>query len=216
MEIKVCDEQRPGIEILEFHGGPGYEEERLILENGLSNGLRFLMGPIYECDPVEFSPADRPRPAGGRTALTERADDANGRGLSQSVHGEYGGILRRKPSEMPFRKGDPAVSMSGFDGAWHRSLRVAVDPNAVATERWPGAKWSSFGFGPSSGSPASSRRWPRLPYRSVERGIRRFRDVHRCRPASLAGVWAVWRMNPTARGANHSLIKSLGGRCTHV
>jgi hypothetical protein len=43
MEIKVCDEQRPCIEILEFHGGPGYDEERLMLENGLSNGLRFLI-----------------------------------------------------------------------------------------------------------------------------------------------------------------------------
>ena len=43
MEIKVCDERRPGIEILEFHGGPGYDEERLTLENGLTNGLRFLV-----------------------------------------------------------------------------------------------------------------------------------------------------------------------------
>lgn len=43
MEIKVCDEQRPGIELLEFHGGPGYDGERLFLENGLGNGLRFLI-----------------------------------------------------------------------------------------------------------------------------------------------------------------------------
>ena len=43
MEIKVCDDRRPGIEILEFHGGPGYDDERLILENGLTNGLRFLI-----------------------------------------------------------------------------------------------------------------------------------------------------------------------------
>lgn len=43
MEIKVCDEQRPGIEILEYHGGPGYDSERLTLENGLGNGLRFLI-----------------------------------------------------------------------------------------------------------------------------------------------------------------------------
>lgn len=43
MERKVCDEQRPGIEILEYHGGPGYDDERLTLENGLGNGLRFLV-----------------------------------------------------------------------------------------------------------------------------------------------------------------------------
>lgn len=43
MEIKVCDERRPGIEILEYHGGPGYDEERLTLENSLGNGLRFLV-----------------------------------------------------------------------------------------------------------------------------------------------------------------------------
>lgn len=43
MEIKVCDEKRPGIEILEYHGGPGYDDERLTLQNGLSNGLRFLV-----------------------------------------------------------------------------------------------------------------------------------------------------------------------------
>lgn len=38
----VCDENRGGIELLELHGGAGYDGERLILENGLSNGLRFL------------------------------------------------------------------------------------------------------------------------------------------------------------------------------
>ncbi len=43
MDIKVCDEQRHGIELLEYHGGPGYEDERLVLENGLTNGLRFLV-----------------------------------------------------------------------------------------------------------------------------------------------------------------------------
>lgn len=43
MEIKVCDESRPGLEILEYHGGPGYDEERMILENSLGSGLRFLV-----------------------------------------------------------------------------------------------------------------------------------------------------------------------------
>jgi hypothetical protein len=42
-EYLVCDERRHGIELIEFHGMAGYEDERLILENGLSNGLRFLV-----------------------------------------------------------------------------------------------------------------------------------------------------------------------------
>lgn len=42
-EYLVCDERRPGIEVFELHGAEGYEGERLILENGLSNGLRFLI-----------------------------------------------------------------------------------------------------------------------------------------------------------------------------
>ena len=50
-EIKVCDESRPGIEILEYHGGPGYEDERLTLENGLGNGLRFLIVDDDEGNP---------------------------------------------------------------------------------------------------------------------------------------------------------------------
>jgi hypothetical protein len=51
-EIKVSDEQRPGIEILEYHGGPGYDDERLTLENGMSNGLRFLVQD--DCDGIPF------------------------------------------------------------------------------------------------------------------------------------------------------------------
>ena len=51
-EIKVCDERRPGIEILEFHGGPGYEEERFTLENGMSNGLRFLIQDDWDGIPI--------------------------------------------------------------------------------------------------------------------------------------------------------------------
>ena len=37
----VADECRPGIEILELRNEPGYEDEHLVLSNGLSNGLRF-------------------------------------------------------------------------------------------------------------------------------------------------------------------------------
>lgn len=43
MERLICDEQRPGIELIEFHGGPGYDDERITIENGLSNGLRILV-----------------------------------------------------------------------------------------------------------------------------------------------------------------------------
>ncbi len=42
-EYVVCDENRGGLEIVELHGMMGYEQEKLILENGLSNGLRFLV-----------------------------------------------------------------------------------------------------------------------------------------------------------------------------
>jgi hypothetical protein len=42
-ERLIADEARPGIEFIELGGGPGYEDERLILQNGLGNGLRFLM-----------------------------------------------------------------------------------------------------------------------------------------------------------------------------
>lgn len=40
-EILICDEVRPGIELVTFQGEPGYEDETLTLSNGLSNGLRF-------------------------------------------------------------------------------------------------------------------------------------------------------------------------------
>jgi hypothetical protein len=36
----ICDERRPGIELVQFQGPPGYEDEMLSVENGLSNGLR--------------------------------------------------------------------------------------------------------------------------------------------------------------------------------
>ena len=39
-EIIVCNESRPGIEILELQGSAGYGQEHLIVSNGLSNGLR--------------------------------------------------------------------------------------------------------------------------------------------------------------------------------
>jgi len=42
-EILVCDEKRPGIELIEYRGAPGYGEEQFILENSLSNGLRFTV-----------------------------------------------------------------------------------------------------------------------------------------------------------------------------
>ncbi len=42
-EILVCDEKRPGIELIEFRGGPSYDDERLSVENGLSNGLRIMV-----------------------------------------------------------------------------------------------------------------------------------------------------------------------------
>lgn len=51
-EYLVCDEQRPGIELIEFHGGPGYDEERITIQNGLSNGLRILVIDDNEGDPM--------------------------------------------------------------------------------------------------------------------------------------------------------------------
>lgn len=50
-ERLVCDEQRPGIELVEIHGGPGYSGERITLENGLGNGLRFLVLDIDDEGP---------------------------------------------------------------------------------------------------------------------------------------------------------------------
>jgi hypothetical protein len=40
-ETLICDERRPGIELCHLQGGPGYEDEHLVLSNSLSNGLRF-------------------------------------------------------------------------------------------------------------------------------------------------------------------------------
>jgi hypothetical protein len=39
-ERVICDERRPGVELIILQGEPGYEDEELILSNGLSNGLR--------------------------------------------------------------------------------------------------------------------------------------------------------------------------------
>lgn len=36
----ICDEIRPGIELLHLKGTPGYEDEEIIVSNSLSNGLR--------------------------------------------------------------------------------------------------------------------------------------------------------------------------------
>ena len=44
-EIIICNERRPGIEILELQGSAGYDQEHLSVSNGLSNGLRLeIMG----------------------------------------------------------------------------------------------------------------------------------------------------------------------------
>lgn len=40
-EELICDEKRPGIEIIEYTGQSGYEGEKISLSNSLSNGLRF-------------------------------------------------------------------------------------------------------------------------------------------------------------------------------
>ena len=37
----IVNETRPGIELVHLQGELGYEDEELILSNGLSNGLRF-------------------------------------------------------------------------------------------------------------------------------------------------------------------------------
>lgn len=39
-EIIVCDERRPGIELIELRGTPGYDDEQLIVSNSSGNGLR--------------------------------------------------------------------------------------------------------------------------------------------------------------------------------
>lgn len=39
-EKLICDEKRPGIELLHMRGTPGYDDEEIIVSNGLSNGLR--------------------------------------------------------------------------------------------------------------------------------------------------------------------------------
>jgi len=41
--VIIYDELRPGIELLQLQGVPGYETEHLILSNSLSNGLRFQL-----------------------------------------------------------------------------------------------------------------------------------------------------------------------------
>ena len=40
-EEVIVNEQRPGIELVHMRGEPGYEDEELILSNGIGNGLRF-------------------------------------------------------------------------------------------------------------------------------------------------------------------------------
>jgi hypothetical protein len=40
-EIKEIDELRPGIELIQFRGGAGYEDEVVTLSNSIANGLRF-------------------------------------------------------------------------------------------------------------------------------------------------------------------------------
>ena len=39
-EKVIVNEQRPGIELVHLQGGPGYDDEELLLSNGLANGLR--------------------------------------------------------------------------------------------------------------------------------------------------------------------------------
>jgi hypothetical protein len=39
-EIIICDTKRPGIELLEMRGMPGYQDEHFLLSNSLGNGLR--------------------------------------------------------------------------------------------------------------------------------------------------------------------------------
>lgn len=40
-ERLICDEKRPGIELIQYIGVPGYEDEQILLSNSLGNGLRF-------------------------------------------------------------------------------------------------------------------------------------------------------------------------------
>lgn len=40
IERVLINEIRPGIELIHFQGVPGYEDEELIVSNGISNGLR--------------------------------------------------------------------------------------------------------------------------------------------------------------------------------
>lgn len=40
-ENLICDETRPGIELIHYQGSAGYEDEQIVLSNSLGNGLRF-------------------------------------------------------------------------------------------------------------------------------------------------------------------------------
>lgn len=39
-EKLLCNESRPGVELVHFKGALGYDDEEIIVSNGLSNGLR--------------------------------------------------------------------------------------------------------------------------------------------------------------------------------
>jgi hypothetical protein len=39
-EKVIFNETRPGIELIEMKGGPGYDDEQIVVSNGLANGLR--------------------------------------------------------------------------------------------------------------------------------------------------------------------------------
>ena len=57
-EIIICNESRPGIEILELQGSQGYGQEHLIVSNGLSNGLRLDIMKDRDDDEDEPSSGD--------------------------------------------------------------------------------------------------------------------------------------------------------------
>ena len=104
-------------------------------------------------------------------ALSRRpvADRFTGSAVSANAAAPYGcareakcgSTPRCKPSWMPFPKGGSAVAMAGHNSA-SVHCGVAVDPNAGSNPGM-GDGLAGHGFSPSTGTPASSRRWPIAP-----------------------------------------------------
>jgi len=53
-DAETCEKHcNPGIERIELRGAPGYDEERLVLQNSLGNGLRLLIEDTISDDSPE-------------------------------------------------------------------------------------------------------------------------------------------------------------------